>query len=93
MKNKIRFIVLACFITAVAVSGVNLSQNHNSLDVSLADISVLAQAEAESGCCVAHSTDEHCGMKRTTDAQGICCKASQDPCDKCILSNYRECKD
>lgn len=90
MKNKIRFIVLACFITAVAVTGVNLSQTHSSLDVSLADISILAQAEAESGCCVAYSTDEHCGMKKDWDATGACCKPA-GACDKCILSNYREC--
>ena len=45
MKSKIRFIIVACFIAGVAVTGFNMAQNHNSLDVSLADIAVMARAD------------------------------------------------
>lgn len=87
--SKIKFIILACFIIAVAVTGVNISQNHNSMDVLIADISILAQA---SECCNATQTDEHCGMKKNWDEDGACCETSDSECDMCILSNYRKCK-
>ena len=91
MKTKIKILIVSCVIAAATVTGFNLAQNSNNMDVTLADIALMAKARGESGCCTAYSTDEHCGMERATDDNGICCKASSDPCDKCIMSNYREC--
>jgi len=49
MKSKIRLIILACFITGVAVTGFHMAQNNQSMGVSLADIAVMARADGESG--------------------------------------------
>ena len=48
MKSKIRFIIVACFIAGVAVTGFNMAQNNQSTGVSLADIAVMAKANDES---------------------------------------------
>ena len=61
MKRKIRFIIVACFIAGVAATGFNISQNHKSLDVSLADLAVMAKADGESGgdCLGSTYIDRH----------------------------------
>ena len=57
MKKKILISLVACFIAAGSFIGYNLTENTSKLDVSLADISVMAQADGESGggmanvCC------------------------------------------
>ena len=47
MKKKILISLVACFIAAGSFIGYNLTENTSRLDVSLADISVMAQADAE----------------------------------------------
>jgi len=47
MKKKILISLIACFIAAGSVIHFNLAQNASMLDVSLADISVMAQARGE----------------------------------------------
>lgn len=49
MKNKILISLVACFIAAGSFLHFNLAQNNNNSDISLADISVMAQADGESG--------------------------------------------
>jgi len=49
MKKKILISLIACFIAAGSVIHFNLAQNASMLDVSLADISVMAQADGEQG--------------------------------------------
>ncbi len=41
--------LVACFIAAGSFIGYNFSENNHNMDVSLADISVMAQADGESG--------------------------------------------
>ena len=50
MKRKIRFIIVACFIAGVAVTGFNMAQNNQNTGVSLADILMLAKAGGEAPC-------------------------------------------
>jgi hypothetical protein len=91
MKTKIKILIVSCVIAAAAVTGFNLAQNSNNMDVTLADISLMAMARGESGCCIAYSVDEHCGMKKEWDDTGPCCQSSDTACDKCIMKKYREC--
>ena len=49
MKKKILISLVACFIAAGSFIGYNLTENTSRLDVSLADISVMAQADGENG--------------------------------------------
>ena len=49
MKKKILISLVACFIAAGSFIGYNLTENTSRLDISLADISVMAQADGESG--------------------------------------------
>ena len=47
MKKKIILALTACLFAAGSIINVHLAQNDHNLDVSLADISVMAQAETE----------------------------------------------
>ena len=47
MKKKILISLVACFIAAGSIIHFNLAQNTTMVDVSLADISVMAQAVGE----------------------------------------------
>ena len=49
MKTKIKIFIVSCVIASVAVTGFNLAQNSNNMDVTLADIAVMASADPESG--------------------------------------------
>jgi hypothetical protein len=49
MKKKILLSLVACFIAAGSFIHFNLAQYNNNSDISLADISVMAQADGESG--------------------------------------------
>ena len=49
MKKKILLSLVACFIAATSVLHFNFSQNDYNMDFSLADISVMAKADGESG--------------------------------------------
>ena len=49
MKKKMLISLVACFIAAGSFVHYNLAQNYHNMDVSLADISVMAQADGESG--------------------------------------------
>jgi hypothetical protein len=48
-ENKFKFLLATCVIATVAITGFNFVQNGNSIDVSLADIAVMAHADSESG--------------------------------------------
>ena len=73
MKSKIRFIILACFIAGVAVTGFNMAQNNQSTGVSLADILMLAKAGGEAPC-----TDGICSKNWVLcyDGEGNACPNS-----------------
>ncbi|MFW5879692.1 MAG: hypothetical protein ACOCUV_02600 [bacterium] len=45
MKKKILLSLVACFIAAGSFIGFNFADNNHNTDISLADISVMAQAE------------------------------------------------
>ena len=47
MKKKIILTLTACLFAAGSIINVHLAQNDHNLDVSLADISVMAQADGE----------------------------------------------
>lgn len=83
---------ISIVLSIVLLAALNFAQLDNSAgDMKLAAVIKTAIARSESGdCCVARSSDEHCGMEKTTDAYGACCQ-SASACDKCILSTYREC--
>ena len=49
MKTKIKILIVSFVIAAAAVTGFNLAQENRHLNVSLADISVMARADGESG--------------------------------------------
>ncbi|MFW5700465.1 MAG: hypothetical protein ACOCWM_02145 [Cyclobacteriaceae bacterium] len=49
MKKKILLSLVACFIAAGSFIGYNFAENNHNMDISLADISVMAQADGESG--------------------------------------------
>lgn len=44
-----KILLVSCVIAVAAVTGFNLAQENSNMDVSLADISVMAQADGESG--------------------------------------------
>ena len=92
MKTKIKILLVSFVLAAAVFTGINIAENSNTMDVTLTDISSMALALGEQGgCCTAYSTDEHCGMKSSTDDSGFCCKSSDTACDKCTMSDYREC--
>jgi hypothetical protein len=47
MKTKIKILIASFVIAAAAVTGFNLAQENSNMDVSLADIGVMAQASGE----------------------------------------------
>ncbi|TVR74637.1 MAG: hypothetical protein EA408_02735 [Marinilabiliales bacterium] len=49
MKKKIILALTACLFAAGSIINTHLAQNNHNIDVSLADISVMAQADGESG--------------------------------------------
>ena len=49
MIKKLIFIVTACLFAAGTIINMHLAQNDHNMDFSLADISVMAQADPESG--------------------------------------------
>jgi len=49
MKSKIKILIVSCVIAAAAVTGINMAQNNSNMDVTLADIAVMAKADGESG--------------------------------------------
>ena len=49
MKKKIILALTACLFAAGTIIHYNLAENTSRMDVSLADISVMAQADGESG--------------------------------------------
>ncbi len=49
MKKKIILALTACLFAAGSIINIHLAQNNHNLDVSLADIAVMAQADGESG--------------------------------------------
>ena len=49
MKTKIKILIVSCVIAAAAVTGFNMAQENSNMDVSLADIAVMARADGESG--------------------------------------------
>ncbi len=56
MKKKIILALIACLFAAGSIINMHLAQNSHAMDVSLADISVMAQADGEHGggtayCC------------------------------------------
>ncbi len=51
MKKKILISLVTCFLAAGSFVHYNFAQNDHNMDFSLADISVMAQADGESGDC------------------------------------------
>ena len=51
MKTKIKILIVSCVIAAAAVTGFNMAHNSNNMDVSLADIAVMARAGEEWNKC------------------------------------------
>ena len=49
MKKKIILTLTACLFAAGSIINMHLAQNDQNTDISLADISVMAQADGESG--------------------------------------------
>ena len=49
MKRKIILALTACLFAAGSIINMHLAQNDQNTDISLADISVMAQADGESG--------------------------------------------
>ena len=49
MKRKIKILLVSCIIASAAVTGFNQAQENRKMDVSLADIAVMARADGESG--------------------------------------------
>ncbi len=49
MKKKIILALTACLFAAGSIINMHLAQNSHNTDISLADISVMAQADGESG--------------------------------------------
>ena len=87
MKKKIILTLTACLFAAGSIINVHLAQNDHNLDVSLADISVMAQADGESGDCPG-------GSCTFTFANGdkctACCPEGKDP--RCTVHGC-ECVD
>ena len=49
MKKKIILALTACLFAAGSIINMHLAQNNHNTDISLADISVMAQADGENG--------------------------------------------
>ena len=47
MKKKIILALTACLFATVSIINMHLAQNNHNMDISLADISVMAQADGE----------------------------------------------
>ncbi len=60
MKKKIILALTACLFAAGSIINMHLAQNNNYTDISLADISVMAQADGESGIYCYWSGIGHC---------------------------------
>ncbi|TVR83367.1 MAG: hypothetical protein EA412_00955 [Chitinophagaceae bacterium] len=60
MKKKIILALTACLFAAGSIINVHLAQNEHNMDFSLADISVMAQADGESGIYCYWSGIGHC---------------------------------
>jgi hypothetical protein len=49
MKTKIKILIVSFVIAVAAVTGLNLAQESSDMDLSLADIAVMAKATGEGG--------------------------------------------
>lgn len=87
MKKKIIFAIAISFFAVVTVFNMNMLQANNADDISLESLTIMAQAQTESGGC-----DSSCSLTQTVkikDAQGrvvsvetvtvcqACCSAGQ----------------
>ena len=82
MKNKIIISLVACFIAAGSFVHYNFSQNNHNNDISMADISVMAQADGESG--------DDCGgcPAGYTCYNGVCEQHQQARNEGCTTSEW-----
>jgi hypothetical protein len=87
MKKQIILTLTACLFAAGTIINMHLAQNDQNTDISLADISVMAQAESESpdycdynDCkrrfCYSHSNYNECVSQGTLDS---CSKKTSCP--------------
>jgi len=61
MKKKMLISLVACFIAAGSFIGYNFSENNHNMDISLADISVMAKAgEEDDNDCSRSCFDSYC---------------------------------
>ena len=60
MKTKIKILIVSFVMAAAAVTGFNMAQNSNNIDVSLADIAVMAKAGSESNPCPGWDGSAYC---------------------------------
>ncbi len=70
MKKKILISLVACFIAAGSFIGYNFAQNNHNMDISLADISAMAQADGENGECPGWDGTPYCSW----DDQYLICE-------------------
>lgn len=87
MKMKILISLVACFIATGSFLGYNLTENTSRLDVSLADISVMAQADGESGDHVICYYESRVRVGHTYYDCGSCTKIY----DEQGRGNYSKC--
>jgi hypothetical protein len=78
MKKKMLISLVACFIAAGSFIGYNFSENNHNMDISLADITLMAQADGESGtnCINCYVSWEYCPGGK----QVIRCRLGGDGC-------------
>lgn len=72
MKTKFKFLLVTCVIAAVAITGFNFVQNGSNIDVSLADIAVMARADGESGGTACVDTYFHADNYVQSEGESIC---------------------
>ena len=60
MKKKIILALTACLFATVSIINMHLAQNNHNMDISLADISVMAQAGGEHDPCPGGSWEYEC---------------------------------
>ncbi len=78
MKKKIIITLTICLFAAGSIINVHLAQNDYNMDVSLADISVMAQADEESGssCAAGGTGSTSCSYSATVLGVSLSCSVT-----------------
>jgi hypothetical protein len=91
MKKKIILTLTACLFAAGSIINVHLAHNDHNLDVSLADISVMAQADGESGYADDYYSVLYWCSKICDYGVATIRKCEPDPGYFCNISNQWPC--